>query len=254
MLLKVGDLARRTGLTVRTLHHYDEIGLLVPSRRSAAGYRQYDDADLLRLQQIMLQRELGLPLEEIRRCLDDPKFDRRQALLAQRSQLEQRARQTADMLRAVDRALELLGQLEQENPMDRKELFNGFQHPPHAEEARQRWGHTDAYAEAGRRTRGYSAEDWQRFAAEQSALLADAFALLSAGQPPDGAAARAVAERHRLSIDHWFYPCDHERHRGLAGSYESDARFAANIDRHGAGLTTFLVAAIRANAERSGPE
>ena len=88
---QVKQVARLTGLTIRTLHHYDSIGLLAPSARSAAGYRLYDDDDLLRLQQILIGRELGLSLEAIRRSLDDPRFDRRQALLAQRTELAARA-------------------------------------------------------------------------------------------------------------------------------------------------------------------
>src|SRR5690606_1513284 len=96
---------RIAGVSVRTLHHYDTLGLLVPTRRSAAGYRLYDDDDLLRLQQILIGRELGLTLEAIRRSLDDPAFDRRRALLEQRKQLERRAEETAEMIRAVDRAL-----------------------------------------------------------------------------------------------------------------------------------------------------
>src|SRR5262245_60707830 len=95
---QVKELAQMAQVSVRTLHYYDEIGLLRPSQRSAAGYRQYDDRDLLRLQQIAIQRELGLPLEEIRRGLDEPGFDQRQALLAQREQLRARARQTQEML------------------------------------------------------------------------------------------------------------------------------------------------------------
>jgi DNA-binding transcriptional MerR regulator len=248
----VKELARLANVSVRTLHHYDEIGLLVPSRRSAAGYRKYDDRDLLRLQQILIRRELGMPLEEIRRSLDDPKFDPRQALLAQREQLRARAQQTAGMLRAVEHALQLLDSAK-ENLMDYEQLFDGFDPARYEAEAEQRWGNSDAYKESARRTKGYTRDDWQRFAAEQAALYADALALLTAGEPPDGEAACSVAERHRLAIDRWFYPCSLEMHRALSGLYENDPRFAANIDRHGAGISAFLVAAIRANADRSAP-
>jgi DNA-binding transcriptional MerR regulator len=88
---QVKEVASLAGLTIRALHHYDSIGLLVPSARSAAGYRLYADDDLLRLQQILIGRELGLSLEAIRRSLDDPRFDRREALLAQRAELGARA-------------------------------------------------------------------------------------------------------------------------------------------------------------------
>ena len=251
-LYQVKELAEIANVSVRTLHHYDEIGLLQPSQRSAAGYRKYDRGDLLRLQQILIRRELGLPLEEIRRCLDDPGFDQRQALLAQREQLRARARNTAEMLQAVDRALALLDSPQMEADMDPKQLFDGFDPAQHEAEAEQRWGSSPMFKESARRTKGYSRDDWQRFEAEQAAVYADAFALLTAAEPPDSARSGVVAERHRSLIDRWFYPCSLEMHRGLATLYESDARFAANIDRAGAGLTAFLVAAIRAHADRAG--
>lgn len=242
---QVKEVAEIAGVSVRTLHHYDAIGLLVPRGRSEAGYRLYDDQDLLRLQQILIGRELGLTLEAIGRSLDDPAFDRRQALRAQRSQLERRAQETAQMIRAVDRALEVLERGERD--MDMKQLFDGFDASKYEAEAERRWGHTEAFQESKRRTAGYGADDWKRFGAEQAAIMSDAFALLTAGEPPDSAAAMAVAERHRLAIDRWFYPCSAAMHRGLSDLYESDARFAANIDKFGAGLTVFLIAAIRAN-------
>src|SRR5262245_26607042 len=102
---QVKDVARLTRVSVRTLHHYDAIGLLVPTARTGAGYRLYTDSDLLRLQQILIRRELGLPLEEIRRSLDDPRFDRKAALLDQRERLHERARQAEAMIRAIDVAL-----------------------------------------------------------------------------------------------------------------------------------------------------
>lgn len=245
---QVKEVAEIAGVSVRTLHHYDAVGLLVPSGRSEAGYRLYDDEDLLRLQQILIGRELGLSLEAIARSLDDPAFDRRQALLAQRQQLEQRAQETAAMISAVDRALEVIARRERD--MDMKQLFDGFDASKYEAEAEQRWGHTEAFEESKRRTAGYGAEDWKRFGVEQAAIMSDAFALLSAGDRPDSGAAMAVAERHRLAIDRWFYPCSLAMHRGLADLYESDARFAANIDKFGAGLTVFLVAAIRANSDQ----
>jgi MerR family transcriptional regulator, thiopeptide resistance regulator len=100
------------------------------------------------------------------------------------------------------------------------------------------------------RTKSYTAADWQLLKEEQAQVYSDAFALAQQGIAADSAAAQEVAERHRLSVDRWFYPCSPEMHRGLADLYENDARFAANIDRYGEGLTKFLVAAIRANAAR----
>lgn len=250
---QVKEVAQLAGVSVRALHHYDELGILVPSARTAAGYRLYDDDDLLRLQQILIGRELGLSLEDIRRSLDDPSFDRRAALRAQRSELATRAHRTAEMIRAVDHALALLEGDAQEQPMtttDMKSIFDGFDPAQYEDEARERWGDTDAYQVSKQRTSRYSKADWERLAAEQAAIYADAVAAMRAGTPPDADAAMDIAERHRLSIDRWFYPCAPAMHRGLADMYEGDARFAENIDKHGAGLTPYLSAAIRANAAR----
>lgn len=232
-------------VSVRTLHHYDVIGLLVPSRRTESNYRLYDDEALLRLQQIVIGRELGLPLEEIRRSLDDPKFDRRRALLDQRTQLKERVEQATLMIQAIDRALEQGQRQEQEGDMN--EIFDGF-----TAEAEERWGDTDAYKESASRTKSYTKDDWERQREEQATICRDAAAAMQAGAKPEDIVAMDVAERHRLSIDRWFYSCSHKMHRGLADLYEEDDRFAQNLDRFAVGLTPFLAAAIRANAARVG--
>ena len=248
---KISEVARLSGLSVRALHHYDELGLLVPSGRSQAGYRLYTDDDLLRLQQIVIGRELGLPLEQIRRALDDPSFDLAASLRQQRAALVARRQQTEAMITAIDTTLAALGEAEGA-AMDTKHMFAGFDPAKHEDEARRRWGDTAAYRESARRTRGYTEADWAALRAEQAAIYSDAAALRSAGKPAASAEAMAVAERHRRSIDRWFYPCDHATHCGLADLYEHDPRFAANIDTYGADLTPFLSAAIRANAAAAG--
>lgn len=244
---QVRDVSRIAGVSIRALHYYDEIGLLVPTTRTDAGYRLYTDRDLLRLQQILIGRELGLQLEDIRHALDDPAFDFREALLAQREQLEQRARETAKMIAAVDAALALVTEPGRERRMD--QLFDGFAVSRRYEaEARERWGNTYAYKEGARRTKGYTTEDWTRLREEADAIYADAAALMKAGRVAVDEKVLHIAERHRLWIDRWFYPCSSEMHQALASMYESDARFATAIDEHSPGLTTFIVAAIRAKA------
>jgi len=243
---QVKDVARLAGVSIRTLHHYDEIKLLVPKTRTRAGYRLYNDEDLLRLQQILIGRELGLPLEDIRHSLDDPHFDRRKALLAQKKQLLKRASQTETMIRAIDAALAVL----EERNTDMTEIFGGFDPARYEEEARERWGNTEAYKESRKRTKRYTREDWKTIQAEQAAIYSDAFVAMKGGKEPADPEVMAVAERHRLSIDRWYYPCSREAHRGLASLYESDSRFAESIDSHGEGLTPFIVAAIRANASQ----
>jgi MerR family transcriptional regulator, thiopeptide resistance regulator len=247
---QVKDVARLAGVSVRTLHHYDAIGLLVPRIRTDAGYRLYTDADLLRLQQILIGRELGLSLEEIGRSLDDPGFDRRIALIDQRERLRERVRQTEAMLRAIDAALAALDDGQGESAMNWEDLFQGFDPTRYDDEVRRRWGATDAYAECAKRTARYTPDDWRTVRAESEAIFDAAYGALKAGTAPSDAAVMDVAERHRLSIDRWFYPCSHQLHRGLASMYETDDRFRQTIDKQREGLTPFLAEAIRANATR----
>jgi MerR family transcriptional regulator, thiopeptide resistance regulator len=256
---QVKEVAEQSGVSIRALHHYDAMGLLVPSLRTAAGYRLYSESDLLRLQQILIGRELGLPLEEIRRSLDDPTFDRRRALLEQRAALTRRAEQTSEMLRSIDAAIAVLdggsldddGDQREGTTMDYKKLFNGFDPSKYEDEVKQRWGNTEAYKVSEKRAKSYTEEDWKRCMAEQGAVYADAIAALNAGKAPTDSDVMDVAERHRLAIDRWFYRCSTTMHCGLADMYEADDRFRAFFEAHAQGLTAFLSAAIRANAQRA---
>ena len=153
------------------------------------------------------------------------------------------------MVRAIDAALARLDD-EGGDIMDTKELFDGFDPAQYEAEAQRRWGDTDAYRESAKRSKHYGKEDWDAMRDEQAAIYADAVAALRAGRTADSAEAMDIAERHRLSIDRWFYPCSSTMHTGLADMWEADPRFADNIDTHGAGLTAFLAAAVRANARR----
>jgi DNA-binding transcriptional MerR regulator len=244
----VGALARLTGVTVRTLHHYDAIGLLCPRRRSGKGYRLYGADDLLRLQQILIRRELGMSLEQIRLALDEPDFDLRAALLEQRTHLEARRQRADDMLRNIDTALAALDPSEETTTMKVRELFDGFDPAKYEQEAEQRWGTTPAWAESKRRTKSYGPDDWQQLEQEADVIYRELAELLARGVPPDGEAARALAERHRLHIDRWFYPCEPAMHVGLGRMYLADDRFAATFEKYAVGLTGYLSAAIEANA------
>ena len=134
--------------------------------------------------------------------------------------------------------------------MNMEDLFQGFNPSEYEEEARRQWGQSEAFVESQKRTRRYSSDDWKAIAAEQSAVYDAAYAALKSRQAPSDAAVMDIAERHRLSIDRWFYPCSYGLHCGLASMYEGDHRFRQHIDTHGEGLTNFLADAIRANAAR----
>ena len=248
----VSHVARMAHVTVRTLHHYDEIGLLVPSGRTDKGYRLYDEADLRRLQQILIFRELDFSLEAIGQILDAPVFERGAALRAQRDVLVRGMRRTEAVLRAVDAALTAL---EGGKTMDTKRMFEGFEefdHAKHQAEAEQRWGQTDAYKESMRRAKQYSREDWAAIKAEAEAATDRLAALLADGAAPDGTAAMDAAEAHRTHITRWFYPCSYAMHVGLARMYQADPRFTEHYEQRAKGLATFVAQAIEANSRRSG--
>lgn len=253
-------MARLAHVTVRTLHHYEEIGLLAPSFRTPSGYRQYTEADLGRLQQILLYRELDFSLEAIARLLDDPGLDRGAALRAQRHLLLGKKRRVEAVIRAVDRTLD---SLEGGAEMSADDMFEGFEdlveaplevrshHREHAPEAHDRWGDTDAYRESMRRVKDYSKQDWAASKQEIEAAETRMAELLVAGAEPAGEKAMEGAEALRLLIERWFYPCSHAMHAQLADLYESDPRFRAHYEERAAGLATFVAEAIRANAMRA---
>jgi MerR family transcriptional regulator, thiopeptide resistance regulator len=248
---KVSEVARLAHVTVRTLHHYDEIGLLVPSERRPNGYRLYDRNDLERLQQIIVLRELDFGLDAIRGLLDAPAHERFAAMRAQRDVLAARMKKTENVIRAVDRILKAM---EERVSMTSETMFEGFDElgGPYAEEARERWGDTDAYRESARRTKSYSREDWVRIKAEGDEPVEALAGLMRAGVAPTDTRAMDAADRARLHIDRWFYPCSHEFHANLAAMYEADPRFGDNYEKRAPGLRDYVVAAIRANARRSG--
>jgi MerR family transcriptional regulator, thiopeptide resistance regulator len=246
----VGDVARIAHISIRALHHYDRLGLLRPSRCSDAGYRQYVSADLERLQEVLFYKELGLGLSEIRELMDGRIDDRGAVLREQRGQLAARALRLEAMLALIDRTLASLEGRTEMNDEELFEVFGDFDPSKHEDEARERWGATDAYRESARRTRGYTKDDWRRYKSESDAIVEDLAALMDEDVPPEDARAMDAAERHRLQIDRWFYPCSREMHVELGRMYVDDPRFAANYDKVRTGLAQYLCDAIAANAAR----
>ncbi|GGL89089.1 HTH-type transcriptional activator TipA [Streptomyces fumigatiscleroticus] len=250
MSYSVGQVAGFAGVTVRTLHHYDDIGLLVPGERSRAGHRRYSDADLDRLQQILFYRELGFPLDEVAVLLDDPDADPRAHLRRQHQLLTARIERLQKMAAAVEHAMEARRMGINLTPEERFEVFGDKDPEQYAEEAEARWGGTEEYAESQRRAAQYTKEDWTRMQAEVADWSERYAALTAAGEPPSGEAAMDLAEEHRQHICRWFYECSYELHRGLGDMYVSDERFKAFYDSMGPGLAGHLRDAITANAAR----
>jgi DNA-binding transcriptional MerR regulator len=247
MDMTVGEIARIAGVSVRTLHHYDAVGLVSPARRSEAGYRLYGPADVERLQEVLFFRELGLPLADILRLLDEPS-DRAAVLARQRGMLQRWAERIAAMIEAVDAAVEARRKGTTMTNEEMLGVFGDFDPAEYAGEAEERWGGTDAYRESARRTAGYTKDDWERMARESAGIDAAFVALMEAGAPPDGPEACEVAERHRAHISAWFYECTPEIHAGLGQMYVADERFRERIDRTVPGLAAYMSEAIAANA------
>ena len=242
----VSEVARLTGVTVRTLHHYDELGLLCPSERSEAGYRLYSYDDLARLREILIWRALGFSLGEVRSLLDDPAYDRLSALERQRELVQAEIGRLGALAAAVEAAIdaELSG-----TRLEETKMFEGFDPSEYEDEARERWGHTEAYRESARRTQGYGEAEWDEIRREGGAIVDELAALMRAGEPARGAAARALAERHREHLSRWFYPCSPQMHRGLAEMYVADDRFARTYEREAEGLAAYFHDAIVAAAD-----
>ena len=247
----IGEVARLAGVSVRTLHHYDEIGLLVPAGRAPSGYRAYDEASLQRLQRILAYRELGFSLEDVARILDDPDVDAREHLLRQRELLTERIERLQRIVDVVDQTLEAHQMGLTLDPKDMFEVFGEDNPSQYADEARERWGETDAYKVSNQRVATYRKQDWLQVKAANEAVLAAFGAAFAAGLPADSEEAVEAAEQARLHIDRWFYPCSPEMHCGLADMYVMDERFAAYYDRVADGLSRYVHDAIHANALRA---
>jgi DNA-binding transcriptional MerR regulator len=244
----VGRVAALSGVTIRTLHHYDEIGLLSPGGRSEAGYRVYEGADLERLQRILFYREFGFTLKEISTIIDDPSTDSMGHLRRQRGLLVARIERLSAMVDAIDFEMEANTMDIKLTPEERLEVFGDYHPEDHAEEAEKRWGGNEAYKESNRRVSRYTKKDWLRLKDEAEEVQNRLAAAFEAGLAPDSEEAMAAAEAHRQHISRWFYECTYEVHRGLTDMYVSDERFRSNYDTQTPGLAAYIQGAAHANA------
>ena len=206
MSYPVGQVAALSGVTVRTLHHYDEIGLLRPSGRTAGGYRQYDDADLVRLHRVLSYRELGLTLDQVASILDDPSTDAAAHLRSQHRLVRQRIERHERMLTQIEKAMEAEQMGISLTPQEQFELFGpDWTGEEYAAQAEQRWGGTEAWRQSRRRTSAYTKEDWAEITAQTAAVEAGLAAALADGVSPGDVRAMDLAEAHRAHIDRWYY-------------------------------------------------
>lgn len=251
---KVGEVAKLAHVSVRTLHHYDEVGLLTPSARTGAGYRLYTLADLERLQHVLFYKELGFELAEIAEIMDDPGFDRREALETQRDLIARQALRLEALLGLIDKTITSLQGGLRMTKEEMFEVFDGFDPTEYEAEVEDRWGDTDAYKESTRRAARYTKADWERFKAESQEINVAIAELIDEGVAPDDPRAMDAVDRARLQIDTWFYPCPRAMHAELGKMYVADPRFTATYEKIRPGMAQWMCDATAANLARGEAE
>lgn len=247
----VGALARLSRVSVRTLHHYDSVGLLKPSARSAAGYRLYSDTDVSRLRQILFYRELEFRLSEIQQILANPNAGSDDHLRRQHRLLRERQTRNQALLGALEKEMEARKMGISLTAEEQFEIFGTDKLGAATAEAQQRWGDTEAWKESQRRTAAYTKDDWIAVKNGAEANISGFAEALRAGEPATGTVAMQLAEAHRQHLVRWFFECSHEMHRSIAGTYIADQKGMASWQDLAPGFSQYVHDAILANADRA---
>ncbi|GHC93181.1 MerR family transcriptional regulator [Nocardiopsis terrae] len=249
--MTVGAVASLVGVTVRTLHHWDEIGLAGPSDRTAAGYRLYTSSDVARIHRVLVYRELGVSLEETARLLEADADEATESLLRRRDQLRERIRRLERMADSLDRMAEARQEGILLSAEEQVEIFGEHWQPAWAAGARERWGGTRQWAQFAERAAERTAEDWQRISEDVEALNADLAEALRAEAAPGSERANALAERHRESMAVYF-DCTHSMQVILGRMNLEDPGFRSHYEGIEPGLAVWLSEVIDANARAHG--
>ncbi|MBQ0982972.1 TipAS antibiotic-recognition domain-containing protein [Streptomyces sp. F63] len=242
----IQDIARRAGTTSRTLRHYDDIGLLPPSRIGGNGYRYYDQSALIRLQRILLLRELGLGLPAIAEVL----AGQRDETAALRTHLRLLEHERDRIGRQIESVRTTLRKTERGEQLMADEIFDGFDHTRHKEEVIERWGQ-EAYDSSDRWWRSLGDENRQSFQQRQSDIAQDYGNAARAGASPEGEEAQAITRRHYAWLADAVPNPSKGYFIGLAEMYVADPRFTAHYERHGEGVAEFVRDSMKVYAERN---
>jgi MerR family transcriptional regulator, thiopeptide resistance regulator len=235
----IKKLAKLAGISVRTLHFYDEKGILKPAGVKANGYRVYGEKELLTLQQIMFFKELEFSLEQIQEILKTPGFDRLKALREQQKLLSIKRDRLTDLLATIAKTIRS-GQGGES--MKNDDLYDGFtkkQMEEYKEEAKKRWGHTDAYKQSVERTKHWTKADYDRIAKQGVEWTKKLAALRETGLSAESPQVQEMIVQHYNAL-RTFYEPNYEMYRGLGELYVNDPRFTAYYDKHGEGLAAFM--------------
>lgn len=245
--MKVKEVADLVGISVRTLHYYDEIGLLKPSSTTEAGYRIYSQEDLALLQQILFFRELDFPLKQIKDIIHRPDFDQLEALHIHRHYLLKKRQRLDQILKTLDKTIK---HMKGEINMTEQEKFKGFDFSknPYEKEARERWG-DQAVDESQAKLKEMTNEEKQKLADEFDTLYKQLAAIRHLNA--DSAEAQKLIQTWYDYINR-FGHYSLEAFKGLGQMYVDDERFKKNIDQYGEGLAEFMRDAMAVYAEQHG--
>lgn len=235
------------GVTPRTLHHYDDIGLLKPSRIGDNGYRYYGEEALLKLQQILFYRELDFPLDDIKKIMGRRDFDVLGALQSHKDALQKQTARLNRLLATVDNTIQ---HIKGEKIMSQKGIFEGFseeEQEKYALEAEQLYD-PETVRESNRKWKAYSAAKKEAVMAEGKAVYVDMIATMPKGA--SSAEVQAIVERWRKHMDYFWTP-NLEQLLGLANGYNDDPRFKANFDKMHPQLAEFMLEAVKVYVEKS---
>lgn len=238
----VKELASLSGVSVRTLHHYDDVGLLSPATRSDSGYRLYGQKELLRLQQILFYKELEVPLKEISRIIDDPEFDEKEALLNHKVALRKRKDRLDNLILTIDKTIH---KMEGDDMVTDKELYAGFseeQIKRYEQEIVESYGE-NVFQTSQKNIKKMSKQQWASLKTDEENICKKMASFMSSGTQVDDINVQEVVKQHHSWIEN-FYPAGKEVYSGLADLYASHPGFQKHYEKHEKGLSDYMKAAM----------
>lgn len=242
LLYQIKEVADMAGVSVRTLHHYDQVGLLRPVSVSPVGYRLYTECDLEKLQLVLFFKELGFSLKDTKRIMTIPGFNSKHALKAHQDMLLAKKERLEQLIRSVKKTLQAM---EGERTMSKREMFSAFDtstiekhKAQYTEEAKAKYGQTAEYRECTQHTANYKAQDWSAIMHRGDEIHRQLAALMD--KPAHSREVQVAIGEWRTHITNYYYPCTLEIFRGLGDLYVEDKRFMANIDKYQTGLAKFM--------------
>lgn len=239
--MHIKEFADFTGVSVRTLHYYDEIGLLKPAIIDKDnGYRNYDEKSAERMFEILFLRELDFSLSSIKDILSSPDYNKKEAFRKQKNLLKLKKERLERLIEALDKAEKGEYDMKSLNNNEYEKAKNSYE-----KEVKEKWGHTDAYKQSQEKTADYSQEKWNATTDGLMAVFGEFAEIMKSGKTADSYEAIATAEKLQAYISENFYTCTKEILSGLGEMYVLDERFKANIDRYGEGTAEYARDAIR---------